>query len=1279
MLRIVAKLFAMCILPTPVNSANVTSNCTILEWNVGVYGFFSEDQAQFGKANGVFDVIRTIVFFDLDFQSTWNTTLKARWGPSWYVRSIEMNPCLRLRPIIIDAPDDLKTEYMKAQVNSFWTFNDIDVDVLAYMPEVPAENILHSGTQGKVSVGMLESAVLENKQLYPYLFRYANPSGDDARVAYQYYVHFAWRSITLVHDESADGGAKFQVFFGLWTSNNHSTKSMNIHTVPSSSLPYQKAAVQAMIDMIKASTTRLLYLDVGVGWNFATDPHCQPFSLNVCVLRDLLDANVRAPHFQYLVSESTVDSLEFMGNSHNVPGYNYTLVYFQNMHYTGGFALRLDQVNVGDVYNTVIKQGITLQPSDYVNAYTRYGISEWSQDTWKSFWEERVLRGEALVGFGMNPEILAYMFWLGDVLAFILFALNNVMNTYQPTSKAQITTKMMADAMSISSPTYTAYNGVSAPFTMPYPGQKVLSTSVVKGRNVCLPYPSDDCTTNNKITDYPICCNGTYSRGGVTVYNDSEARWSTGSTSWTPPPALLNCTPGQYFNADGLCEWCPAGRFSGTFDQTACGLCPRGQRSAAKSVACEECAVGRVASELQSENCADCIGGTYASMKGRSQCIYCEFGKYSDAIAATVCNECGGDLITASKGSLSVADCICSRGTFSRDFHVPNKSSSKGTSCETCMEGLDCETNWPSSWNAVGDPTSIALPGFYTLVSAPYETYKCCFGEACEQDCPGGAPACNPDRTGLVCDACVDDGYFIKEATCQRCPFYMKLLLPMFVIVTSILCCAAYYGSNGPLTVDADNPLATVLFFGLVVTSAQIFGIVKDMEIPWPESIHGFMSGSSAVFALDGSGIPFECAVGTWPVALYMVQVLFPYLLLTEIFALFAGSKLIARVLQKPSISWQTDKMLNVAGQVMQLLFIAFCGIMVKPMQCFRHPNGKRSLKMYPRLLCGEGGDHSGLLLLAAIICFGFILPFVTWCTWGCIKAPSESSNANSGFLRRFRFLLYRFRPDCWWWGLCFMLRQTILAFVTVLVIENPHGQLFYTGGALAVYGFLVCRYWPWISGELSFVDAGAMLVLVLIMLTAAQFLPEPTPNKGRFGILVALFFSMGALLTRYLLLIGRSMLANGIFGEFGNGNPDRITTSKDWLQWLEYMENLPNSEIIETVCKMNGFDRQSIISLMSSWNAITKEGVGVKQKRLVGVPNKVVVSRERTSQLCRQSSRISTSSRQSTRTSTSKEAKEAFVTSRQDSIDVGHDNMEDHNSAVVEDPTGTESEMCMV
>jgi len=265
------------------------------------------------------------------------------------------------------------------------------------------------------------------------------------------------------------------------------------------------------------------------------------------------------------------------------------------------------------------------------------------------------------------------------------------------------------------------------------------------------------------------------------------------------------------------------------------------------------------------------------------------------------------------------------------------------------------------------------------------------------------------------------------------------------------------------------------------------------------------------------------------------------------------------------------------------------------------------------------------LLILSASIGCGFLLPFVTWCVWGCLKAPHESSINNFGFLQRYRFLLYRFRPDFWWWGLCFIWRQTIIAFAVVLPVDNPHAQLLYTGGTLAIYGFLVCRFWPWISMELSAVDAGTMLVLVLLMLAAAQFLPQPQPGTGRAGIITFLFALMAGLFARYVLLVIKSVCARGIMGEFEACSPDRMTLSQMWLQWLEYSHNVPNSDIVEAVCRMNAFDRKVLLNFITSWNAVTGHGVEGSKWRLRGVPSRTKVNKDSTGQVARSSSRIST------------------------------------------------------
>jgi hypothetical protein len=161
--------------------------------------------------------------------------------------------------------------------------------------------------------------------------------------------------------------------------------------------------------------------------------------------------NVKAPSFQFLVGKAFIDAFDKRSGL----GFDWKITVKEHFHFTRGFALGDDHINFPWKLYTLLNQIGKVNPSDYVDARMRYGMNEWMNGTWTNFWEEKVLRGEALVGWPSLPDIWRKMYWLGDVLAFILFALNDVMDTYQPTSKSQVTTKMMADAMSMSRPDFT--------------------------------------------------------------------------------------------------------------------------------------------------------------------------------------------------------------------------------------------------------------------------------------------------------------------------------------------------------------------------------------------------------------------------------------------------------------------------------------------------------------------------------------------------------------------------------------------------------------------------------------------------------------------------------------------------------------------------------------------------------------------------------------------------------------------------------------------------------
>merc|ERR1712232_840426 len=143
------------------------------------------------------------------------------------------------------------------------------------------------------------------------------------------------------------------------------------------------------------------------------------------------------------------------------------------------------------------------------------------------------------------------------------------------------------------------------------------------------------------------------------------------------------------------------------------------------------------------------------------------------------------------------------------------------------------------------------------------------------------------------------------------------------------------------------------------------------------------------------------------------------------------------------------------------------------------------------------------------------------------------------------------------------------------------------------------------------------------MMLAAAQFLPEQEPKKGRVSILIALFIFMAVLLVRFAVFVVRSVCARGIFGEFDTGDVDRMTISQMWLQWLEYSHNVQNSDVVEAICRMNAFDRKTLLNFITSWNAVTGHGVEGTKWRLRGLPSRTSFSKESAVQVARSSSRI--------------------------------------------------------
>ena len=74
--------------------------------------------------------------------------------------------------------------------------------------------------------------------------------------------------------------------------------------------------------------------------------------------------------------------------------------------------------------------------------------------------------------------------------------------------------------------------------------------------------------------------------------------------------------------------------------------------------------------------------------------------------------------------------------------------------------------------------------------------------------------------------------------------------------------------------------------------------------------------------------------------------------------------------------------------------------------------------------------------------------------------------------LAAIRFLIFRFRPNVWWFGLVLLARGPLLALPGVLATNMPSLRLTLMLGILLASGGLQLWYLPWKAPILNLVDA---------------------------------------------------------------------------------------------------------------------------------------------------------------------------------------------------------------
>jgi len=428
-------------------------------------------------------------------------------------------------------------------------------------------------------------------------------------------------------------------------------------------------------------------------------------------------------------------------------------------------------------------------------------------------------------------------------------------------------------------------------------------------------------------------------------------------------------------------------------------------------------------------------------------------------------------------------------------------------------------------------------------------------------------------------------------------------------IIGVIICAITYYSANRQVETNSTVMLGCSCIFGLIVTVMQIFATFDELTLPWPGGVKGFFKGSK-FFVVNPGALSAECmAGGNTPVQQYLVRFFLPTAVVVAMLICYATAAVLGCFGVLPEHwRWELTKVINSVFQIYNSIFIALTAITAVAFQCYSHPNGDSSLVQYPTVLCGSD-DHHSIVALSVILLITFVVPFVGVQVWASVHAMRVRANPERSkrHTTRFRFLMYRYRPDVWWWGTIFTIRQTLLAFAPMLAPDDPHTQSVFIIAVLTIYTTNVCFFWPWKSDELNLLDAASMALIVILVASVSSFMPASTASGAHTKLMVAILILV-AICAGVFVIYGVLMFCSkgkfNLIGMFGF-EEQRMKTKKalenlthDLYKLCGYIEVASAEDLVEALLLMNSYDLRKVQGCIDVFKASTVASVAGESAR---------------------------------------------------------------------------------
>lgn len=526
-----------------------------------------------------------------------------------------------------------------------------------------------------------------------------------------------------------------------------------------------------------------------------------------------------------------------------------------------------------------------------------------------------------------------------------------------------------------------------------------------------------------------------------------------------------------------------------------CTQCPAGSKSIPMSDAdgetfvCTPCPPGFSQENPFSTTCEPCRKGTVTNSSGSEACLPCSVGSYQNSTGQTLCISCGLRT-TQLLGGVSYMDCVCTEGQIEED----------GV-CLECSPGMNCPVASTLALLSKAHETDALriIEGFHSDPATPLQVHKC----VSEKFCPGGPPgSCAGGRVGITCGACPNGEYWASK--CETCTSAVVVSWAIGIAALVIGVILSYYTITSSFSAKASVLMCTGASLAIMVSFFQNLGVMNSVRMDWPPFLSNLMAWASVFLDLEGYGA--ACIAGTeaWQYGLQISLVYFVALMLPAAWVL---SNIF---LKNCGLAWNPLKTISVLGTILQLGFTTLAALSRVPFVCYRHPTGQYSMAKHSNVLCGESPHMEGLGISLMVV----LMLFLSACFYAAAKAPGWSAK-----LPAIRFLIFRFRPQVWWFGLVLLVRGGVLPLCGVVTPDMPRFSLAMMGSILLTYLGVQTWLQPWKAPILNLVDSLSTGIFVLLLLVCLGLQDGGGGvEKETFGI-CATFLSLSILGILLLML----------------------------------------------------------------------------------------------------------------------------------------------------------------